>query len=176
MRRGSLMALLRRRVFRIQVFGQHLRIVISRYQAVAMFLAAVFVYTGSLIEASTYNRDCTYMRRQVPGFSGTDVLIGFLLLLPCLVLVRKRNWRVCLAGTSAMLVMMSAYYFKDAFGPIACVNSGGMTDAYDAPGFCEIIVYAFVLIADYVIVLLYAMNRATVIVKHKYRTSSNSRR
>ena len=134
---GEMRELIRRRVFRIQVFGQRLRIVISQYQAIAMLLAAVFVYTGSLIEASTYNRDCAYMRPQVPGFSGTDVLIGFLLLLPCLVLVRKQNWRVCLAGTSAMLVAMSAYYFKYAFGPIGCVNSGGMTDAYDAPGFAK---------------------------------------
>ncbi len=176
-----MVALFRRRVFRIQVYGRRLRIVISRFQALSMLLVITLVYSGSLIEASNYNSECTVAARgefrmppQTPPFSAVAVIVGLLLLFPCLVLVRKRNWRVLLAGTSTLLVIISALFFKAAFDPMECFNSGGMTDGYDAPGICEILVYALVLVADYLILLLYAMNRATVIVRHKYRTPPNS--
>ena len=143
-----------------------------------MLLAALFLFVGSLIEASNYNNNCTYgefrMPPQNPPFPAVVIALGILLLSPCLLLVRKRNWRIILAGTSALLVMASALFLKAAFDPMECFNSGGMTDAYDAPGVLVILVYAFVFVADYLILLLYMMNRFTVLVRHKYRTPSNS--
>lgn len=172
-----MMILLRRRVFRIQVFGMRLRIVISRFQRVSMLLAAISLFVGSLIEASNYNNNCTSgefrMPPQNPPFPAFVIALGILLLCPCLLLVRKRNWRIILAGTSALLVIMSVLFLKAAFDPMECYNSGGMTDAYNAPGILVILVYGFVFVVDYLILLLYAMNRATVLVRHKYRTPLN---
>ena len=102
-----------------------------------------------------------------PGFPVSDIVIAIALLLPSLLLIREQNWRICLALTTFMLLVMSISFFVSAFGPFGCANSGGMTDDYDAPGFCMILVYALTLIIDYLILFLYGIVRGSGWIRHK---------